>query len=325
MTIKFRSILDLINAFPTQQSCVDYLEDCRWNGTVVSPFDSTSKVYKCSKNTYKCKNTGKNFNVKVGTIFQDTKIPLIKWFMALYLFSSHKKGISSHQLGRDIDVTQKTAWFMLHRLRLAFNHPDFSVVLFDTVEVDETYIGGDEKNKNSKRKTKGTQGRSLKTKKPVFGLLQRGGNVITKVVSDTKRKTIEPIIEFYVPDSSTTIMTDEWLAYNSLHKKYNHERVNHGSKEFVNGLSHTNGIENFWSHLKRGIDGIYHWVSFDHLQSYVNEFSYRYNTRDFSTSERFQKILGNIDYRLTYRDLTTPKKVESIDSINLVFFNPSDY
>lgn len=119
MLPEFQSILELTTTFPTEVSCIEHLETIRWNGNVVSPFDATSKVYKCAGNKYKCKNTGKYFNVRTATIFEDTKMPLQKWFMALYIFSSHKKGISSHQLARDLDITQKSAWFVLHRLRYA--------------------------------------------------------------------------------------------------------------------------------------------------------------------------------------------------------------
>lgn len=144
MVTGFKNILDLIKAFPKESACVEHLENLRWGGEPVSPFDPVSKVYCCANNRYKCKNTGKYFNVKVGTIFEDTKIPLQKWFMALYIFSSHKKGVSSHQLAKDIDVTQKSAWFMLHRLRYAFEHPNFLATLDNTVEIDETYIGSEE-------------------------------------------------------------------------------------------------------------------------------------------------------------------------------------
>lgn len=125
MLPEFKSIFDLLKAFPTEQSCIDHLENLSWGGNPVSPFDAASKVYKCAGNKYKCKNTGKYFNVRTNTIFDNTKIPLQKWFLALYVFSSHKKGISSHQLAKDISVTQKSAWFLLHRLRYAFDHPNF--------------------------------------------------------------------------------------------------------------------------------------------------------------------------------------------------------
>jgi hypothetical protein len=125
MVSGFTSIIQLLEVFPTEQHCIDRLEQIRWEGVVVSPFDETSKVYKCKGNRYKCVNSGKYFNVRTGTIFEDTKLPLQKWFMALYIFSSHKKGVSSHQLSRDLDITQKSAWFLLHRLRYAFDHPAF--------------------------------------------------------------------------------------------------------------------------------------------------------------------------------------------------------
>lgn len=302
MVFEFKSILDLIKAFPTEQECITHLEQLRWNGNPISPFSETSKVYKCAGNKYKCKETGKYFNVKVGTIFEDTKIPLIKWFMALYIFSSHKKGISSHQLAKDIDVTQKSAWFMLHRLRYAFDHPNFKTTLGDMVEIDETYVGGEDKNKHANKKIEGNQGRSTKTKTPVLGMRERNGNVIAQVVPDTKQKTIEPIVFRNVLPGST-VFTDEWHAYNNMNKVYYHGRVNHGAKQFVNAMAHTNGIENFWSHLKRGVDGIYHWVSKDHLQAYVDEFTLRYNSRKLTTNQRFNLVLENVAGRLTYKEL----------------------
>lgn len=303
MLPEFKSILDLIKTFPDEQSCINHLETLRWNGTVVSPFDENSKVYKCANNKYKCKTTGKYFNVRTNTIFDNTKIPLQKWFLALYVFSSHKKGISSHQLAKDISVTQKSAWFLLHRLRYAFDHPNFKAVLEGDVEIDETFVGGKNKNRHADKKVENSQGRSYKDKTPVLGMLQREGIVIANVVPDTKQKTVEPIIVEYV-DKDAVVYTDEWGAYNKLSEKFSHKRVNHGAKEYVNGMAHTNGIENFWSHLKRGIDGIYHWVSKEHLQSYVNEYSLRFNTRTYTTQSRFDLVLcGSSDKRLTYKQL----------------------
>lgn len=300
---EFKTIFDLLKVFPDEQTCINHLERLRWNGVVISPFDETSKVYKCTGNKYKCRNTNKYFNVRTGTIFEDTKVPLQKWFMALYIFSSHKKGISSHQLSKDIGVTQKSAWFLLHRLRYAFDHPTFKEVLGDIVEVDETFIGGEAKNKHENKKLKNETGGTIHTKQPVFGMLEREGVVIAQVVENREKQTLLPIIYENIAPTAI-VMTDDYSGYKDLKNDYTHLTVNHSAKEYVNGMAHTNGVECFWSHMKRGIDGIYHWVSVPHLQSYIDEFSLRYNTRFYSTSGRFDLILANsVDKRLTYKNL----------------------
>ena len=286
MLPEFKSILDLVKAFPDEQSCIDHLERLSWSGSPVSPFDATSKVYKCAGNKYKCKNTGKYFNVRTGTIFDNTKIPLQKWFLALYVFSSHKKGISSHQLAKDIDVTQKSAWFLLHRLRYAFDHPNFKHTVGNIVEIDETFIGGAAKNKHSNKKLKNERGGTIHEMQPVLGMKERNGIVIAQVVPNRNKETILPIIYQNV-EQDCKVMTDEYTAYKDLSLDYIHSKVNHGAKEYVNAMAHTNGIENFWSHLKRGLDGIYHWCSKEHLQSYVDEYTLRFNTREYNTQGRF--------------------------------------
>ena len=303
MIPEFKSIFDLLKAFPTEQSCIDHLEKLQWNGYAVSPFDASSKVYKCAGNKYKCKNTGKYFNVRTGTIFDNTKVPLQKWFMALYVFSSHKKGISSHQLAKDISVTQKTAWFLLHRLRYAFDHPNFKKVVGDVVEIDECGIGGESANKHSSKKVKNEQGHTVSTKTTVIGFRQRGGNVIAKAVTDRTKDSLLPVV-YNTVEMGSKVMTDEYIGYNDLAISYEHHTVNHSAKQYVNGMAHINGVENFWSHLKRGIDGIYHWVSREHLQSYIDEFTLRFNTRKFGTQARFDMILAGVaGKRLSYDDL----------------------
>ena len=295
---KFNSLIDVVKFFSSEEKCIEYLEQIRWNGNVVSPFDSTSKVYKCSKG-YWCKNSNKSFNVKTKTIFENTKIPLQKWFMSIWLVTSHKKGISSIQLSKDINVTQKTSWFMLQRIRKCFGCEN-NYNLSNEVEVDETYIGGRERNKNNH--TKGTQGRSIKTKVPVLGMVERNGKLVSFVIQDTKSSTLTPLILKTI-DSNTKIYTDEWKGYCNVHKYYHHESVKHKDNEFVKGKVYTNTIECFWGLLKRGLFGIYHNTSKKYLQMYVDEFVFKFNTRKVKDYERFVIILSNITNRLKYRDL----------------------
>ena len=218
-TLPFKSLLDLLKTFPNEQACIDHLELNRWEGNVVSPFDHTSKVYKCGGNKYRCAKTKKYFNARTGTIFEGTKIPLQQWYIAIYLFSSHKKGISSHQLARDLNVTQKSAWFMLQRIRFAMENGLFTSYMEGIVEVDETFVGGRNKNRHKDKKVKNSQGRSFKDKTPVLGMLNREGNLKCVVVPDTSSASIEPIIRQNVQEGSI-IMSDEWWAYRNLSNGY---------------------------------------------------------------------------------------------------------
>jgi transposase-like protein len=262
---KFKTLTELIRTFSDEQKCITFLEDLIWEGTPVSPFDSTSKVYKCRGNKYRCKNTGKYFNIKTGTIFENTKIKLQDWFVAIWLFTTHKGGLSSMELHRE--------------------------------------IGGKNKNRHGNKKIKQSQGRSCKGKVPVFGMLERNGKVVARVVKSTMTEDLMPIIMRF-SNSFGTVYTDEWGAYRSLKDIYNHEVVNHGKGQYVDGDAHTNNIENFWSQLKRAIIGVYRVVSPGHLQLYVHEFVMRRNTCKFVPKERFLHLLSVVKgYRLTYKQL----------------------
>jgi len=297
----FNSILELLKAFPDEQSCIDHLEALRWNGFVVSPFDSTSKVYKCKDNRYRCKNSKRYFNVKTNTLFDNTKVALQKWFLAIWLVTSHKKGISSVQLSKDIDVTQKTAWFMLQRIRKCFGIENDNT-LDNNVEVDETYIGGKNKNRHVSNKVEKSQGRSAKDKAPIIGMIERGGKLNARKVDDVKSQTLTKEIIRNVKESAN-LYTDEWVGYNGVSRLYSHSIIRHSAGDYVNGRVHTNTIEGFWSLLKRGIVGIYHFTSKKHLQNYVDEFVFRYNTRNNSECDRFNLLLANTEVRTTYKEL----------------------
>jgi len=307
MVGNFKNLIELRDHFSDEMVCIKHLEAVRWDDGAYCPYCGCKKVYRFKDGkTCKCAECRKRFNVKVGSIFEDTKISLQKWFMAVYFLTAHKKGISSIQLSRDIGVTQKTAWFMMHRLRVATNTQSFNQPLKNIVEADETYVGGKEKNKHFCKRVEGSQGRSTKSKVVVLGIIERGGNIRTKAVHEVSQNTIRN----YVFDNvvfGTKIMTDEFRAYGGLADFYFHSTIDHSKGEYVvSGSIHTNTIEGFWSLMKRSIVGIFHHISRKHIDLYLNEFTYRYNTRKETSENRFNLMLSNCKGKLTYAQLIHP-------------------
>lgn len=307
---KFDSLIQIADYFSSEEICKQAIAQERWgDGEAVCPYCGSTHTHICKDGRYICKNCQNKFSVTVGTIFENTKISLRKWFMAMYLISSHKKGVSSCQLARDIKVTQKTAWFMLHKVRGLYGQSD-ETVLNGTVEMDEMYLGGRETNKHESKKTEGTQGRSTKTKTPIFGMIERDGKVVAMKVEDTKGATLLPIVEQFVEEGATTY-TDELSSYNGLSKKgYNHLFVSHKQREYVRANDiHTNGIEGFWAHFKRVVFGTYHCVSKDYVQRYIDEQTYRWNTREKKASVRFHDMFTKAVKHFDYSDVLSLSSV----------------
>jgi len=307
-----KTLQEAVVYFADVENCRAYMVDLRWpDGKVKCPrcgsedvsWLPNARVFKCyAKPAHAlCK-----FSLKVGTIFEDSPLPLEKWLPVMWMLVNAKNGISSWEVHRAIGVTQKTAWFMLQRCRLALQDEHHGGKLGGEIEIDETYVGGAARNMHPERKQRALEGKGggYSHKTGVQGILQRGGKVRVEVIPDAKYATLVPNVRKHVGDGST-VYTDEWVAYRGLQAWYNHDVINH-MEAYVNGNVHTNGIENFWSCLKRTLNGTYVSVEPFHLFRYIDEQSFRYNNRKpMDDGERFRyamrKIVGK---RLTYAELT---------------------
>lgn len=303
-----KNLKDLMKKFESEEKCREFLIQQRWNGIPECPKCGSTKSYKIDNGKrFKCANNQcyNKFSVTVGTVFEASNIPLSTWFPAMYLIISHKKGISSVQLAKDLGVTQKTAWFMLHRIRESLQEKG-SNLLSNVVEVDEVYIGGKVKNMSrTKRASMRTETGGTKNNKiMVVGMLERQGNLKLVVAEKNEDTQVKPIIRKHI-DGDAFLITDSSANYFGLEREYaGHEAVNHFQNEYVrNGVIHTNGIEGAFSMLKRSIVGTYHNLSPKHLFRYCNETSYRYNTRKMQDGQRFEMSLCNLTGRLSYKDL----------------------
>jgi transposase-like protein len=299
------TLLEAVRFFGHYPNCHKFMIEVRWSDGVVKcpKCDSDHVSYLEKTRVYKCYAGHKSpkFSLKVGTIFEDSPIGLEKWLPAVWLLSVCKNGISSYELHRALGVTQKTAWFMLHRIRKAMQTGSF-MKLAGEVEVDETFIGGLSKNMHEYKREANITGTGGKDKTPVLGCLERGGKVIATVIPNRKRKTLHNLVREQVAGGSS-VYTDALASYDGLGNEYDHQFVDH-AVEYVRGRVHTNGLENFWSLLKRTVKGTYVSVEPFHLVRYLDEQTFRYNERHGDDAQRFSGVMKQtIGRRITYKEL----------------------
>ena len=310
MIQSFKTLPQMFAAFPTEQSAIDHLTAIRFaNGRfcALCGCADEGKVKFMSKagvktNQLKCYACRGKFTIKVGTIFQDTKLPLRTWFAAIWMITNHPKGIASTTLATDLGITQKSAWFVLHRLRHAARTDSFNAPLSGEVEVDETFVGGREHNKHASKKTGNKRGHSVELKTVVMGLVQRGGEIRAGVIDNARAGTLRPIVERNVAKGAT-VFTDEHQGYNDLRHNYDHQRVNHRKGEYARGTATTNAVESLWALFKRQYHGTHHFISPKHMDAYLNEMTFRLNRRDLDKGQRVNGLLSQIEGPLPYKAL----------------------
>jgi len=302
------TLVDAIKHFSNEQVCIDAVAEMKWPDGQISCSgcgEIGNTIWLANQKRWKCRGCKKQFSVKVGTIFHDSPLGLDKWMVAMWMLANCRNGVSSYEIARTIGITQKSAWHMLHRIRKAMTDTsDTKLGGNGPVEIDETFVGGKVKNMHKSRRVKGLNYSAGNGKAIVMGMLERGGKVRAGVISDRKKETMQPALHGNV-EAGSHIITDEHATYPFISQPYVHEIINH-IEGYVREHIHTNGIENFWSCLKRGLNGTYISVEPIHLERYVDEQVFRFNLRHNTTDAgRFKAVLKDIvGRRLTYAELT---------------------
>jgi len=304
----FQTLPQLFAAFPTEQSAVDYFTAIRWAAGQFCPLCGCmdeAKIGRLSKggvptNQYKCYDCRQKFSIRVGTIFQDTKLPLRTWFAAIWMITNHPKGIASTTLATDLGITQKSAWFVLHRLRHAARTDSFNRQLSGEVAADETYLGGKDRNRHLKDRG-GRQGPKGKTM--VMGIVEKDGEVRAGVLESSAGYMLQDVIREHV-EPGAVVVTDEHYGYRGLAKDYDHRTVKHRAGQYVaKDGSTTNAVESLWSLFKRQYHGTHHWISPKHLDAYLCEMTFRQNRRGVDRGQRVTDLLAGTEGPLPYKVL----------------------
>jgi transposase-like protein len=301
-----QTLLEATRYFSDMETCIKFLVSLRWPNGVTCPTCGSREVfYLSTRHLWKCKSVHpkQQFSVKVGTIFEDSPISLDKWLTAMWMICNCRNGISSYEVARDLGITQKSAWFMNHRIRLAMQSGTFTK-FFGKVEVDEAFIGGKARNMHLDKRARRITGTGGKDKTAGIGILERGGKVRTSVIPNRRKKALQAEVRKYV-NVGSALFTDALQSYEGLEKEYAHKVIDH-AVAYVDGQVHTNGLENYCSLLKRGIKGTYVSVEPFHLFRYLDEQAFRYNNRkEMNDAERFQLAASQIiGKRLTYEEVT---------------------
>jgi transposase-like protein len=309
MATEPKTLQEAILFYADPDNCLNFLMARRseWKDGVICPTCGSKNVaFLKSRRLWQCKtrHPKAQFSIKVGTIFEDSPIGLDKWLVAMWLIANSKNGISSWELHRALGVSQKAAWFMLQRLRLAMQDDLAGGKLSGEVEADETFIGGKARNMHKSKRARVITGTGGKDKTVVMGIMERGGNVRAMVVDNRKKKTVQKHVKDHV-EAGAAIFTDELKSYDGLESDFQHAVINH-AVEYVNGNVHTNSMENFWSLLKRGLHGTYISVEPFHLFRYIDEQAFRFNNRkDMNDSDRFRELASRVvGKRLTFAEVT---------------------